>query len=108
MLNMFKGLAIFVVVAVAAVLLLGSHFAFAEEDVSDNEISLRKQSVFEEKDVTPDEGKYTGMAPGSSKKIERAFELRAQGLSYSAIGKEIGVGSSRAHQLVKEYQKQTN
>lgn len=37
-------------------------------------------------------------------KIEKAFELRQQGLSYSSIGKEMGIGSSRAHQLVQAYQ----
>jgi len=47
---------------------------FADSGISDNEISIRKQSVFEEKGVTPDEGKYSDMAPGTSKRIQRSFE----------------------------------
>lgn len=63
-----------IMIAIAAALLISSPLAFADDGISYSEMSIRKQSVFDEKDVIPDEGKYTAVAPGSSKRIKRAFE----------------------------------
>ena len=46
----------------------------AQKGISDQELGLRKQSVFDEKGVAPAEGKYTAKAPGESSRIERSFE----------------------------------
>ena len=43
-------------------------------DISDNEISIRKQSLFEETNILPDKGEYADSSPGESKTIARAFE----------------------------------
>lgn len=72
--NIFRGLTVMGIIAMAAAIVLSSPLAFAEKGVSDTDMSIRKKSVFDEKGVTPDEGKYTDKAPGDSKKIKRAFE----------------------------------
>ena len=62
------------VFVLALSVLLAGIPAAAEKSVADTEISIRKQSLFEEKSVTPDMGKYPSDSPGASKKIERSFE----------------------------------
>lgn len=69
-----SGLSVFGIGVFAAVVFFSSPYAFAEKGISEDDISIRKQSVFGEKNVIPDEGKYTDAAPGTSKKIKRAFE----------------------------------
>ena len=40
-----------------------------------------------------------------NKRIRRALELRQQGLSFIKIGLELGIGSERARQIVRKYQR---
>ena len=42
--------------------------------VSDEELGIRKKTLFDEKDVTPATGTLTESGPGSGKKIARSFE----------------------------------
>jgi hypothetical protein len=37
-------------------------------------------------------------------RIKRALELRQKGLSFNKIGQELGIGSERARQIVREYE----
>ncbi len=46
----------------------------AAKGISDEELGIRKQSLFEEKNLVPAKGDYAESSPGASKKIERAFE----------------------------------
>ena len=39
------------------------------------------------------------------KRIKRALELRRKGLSFNQIGQDLGVGSERARQIVRNYQR---
>ena len=39
------------------------------------------------------------------KRIKRALELRQQGLSFIKIGQDLGIGSERAMQIVRKYQR---
>ena len=39
-----------------------------------------------------------------NKRIKRALELRRKGFSFNKIGKELGIGSERARQIVRKYQ----
>jgi hypothetical protein len=39
-----------------------------------------------------------------NKRAKRALELRQKGLSFSKIGQELGIGSERARQIVREYE----
>lgn len=64
-------------VLVAAVLILGQQAWAGEKGnggISDDDIGLRKGSLFTEKDVKPAEGKYSKDAPGKSTRLERSFE----------------------------------
>ena len=38
-----------------------------------------------------------------NKRTKHALELRRQGLSFNQIGKELGIGSERARQIVRKY-----
>ena len=38
-------------------------------------------------------------------RIKRAIELRRKGLSFSQIGQDLGIGSERARQIVRKYQR---
>ena len=40
-----------------------------------------------------------------NKRIKRALELRQKGLSFSQIGQDLGIGSERARQIVRKYQR---
>ena len=40
-----------------------------------------------------------------NKRIKRALELRRKGLSFNKIGKELGIGSERARQVVRKHQR---
>jgi orotate phosphoribosyltransferase-like protein len=40
-----------------------------------------------------------------NKRIKRALELRRKGLSFNKIGKDLGIGSERARQIVRKYQR---
>jgi hypothetical protein len=40
-----------------------------------------------------------------NKRIKRALELRRKGLSFNKIGKELGIGSERARQIVRKHQR---
>ena len=39
------------------------------------------------------------------KRNERALKLRQQGLSFNQIGQDLGIGSERARQIVRKYQR---
>ena len=39
-----------------------------------------------------------------NKRTKRALELRQQGLSFNQIGQDLGIGSERARQIVREYE----
>ena len=40
-----------------------------------------------------------------NKRTKRAFDLRQKGLSFSQIGQDLGIGSERARQTVRKYQR---
>jgi hypothetical protein len=40
-----------------------------------------------------------------NKRTKRALELRQKGLSFSQIGQHLGIGSERARQIVRKYQR---
>ena len=40
-----------------------------------------------------------------NKRTKRAVELRRKGLSFIKIGQELGIGSERARQIVRKYQR---
>ena len=40
-----------------------------------------------------------------NKRTKHALKLRQQGLSFSQIGQELGIGSERARQIVRKYQR---
>ena len=40
-----------------------------------------------------------------NKRTKRALELRQKGLSFSQIGQDLGIGSKRARQIVRKYQR---
>ena len=40
-----------------------------------------------------------------NKRTKRALELRQKGLSFSQIGQHLGIGSERARQIIRKYQR---
>ena len=40
-----------------------------------------------------------------NKRIKRTLELRLKGLSFIKIGQELGIGSERARQIVRKYER---
>jgi hypothetical protein len=40
-----------------------------------------------------------------NKRTKHALELRQQGLSFNQIGQDLGIGSERARQIVRKYQR---
>jgi orotate phosphoribosyltransferase-like protein len=38
-------------------------------------------------------------------RIKRALKLRQQGLSFNQIGQDLGIGSERARQIIRKYQR---
>jgi putative DNA-invertase from lambdoid prophage Rac len=48
-------------------------------------------------------GAKFGRPKTDPKLMEQAYRLKSSGLSYARVAKEMGIGSSRAHQLVKSY-----
>src|SRR5208282_5143783 len=62
----------------AVVMLLVSETAIAEinspKETTEEELGIRKESLYDEEKVKPEHGEYTTIQPGKSKKIERAFE----------------------------------
>ena len=40
-----------------------------------------------------------------NKRTRHALELRQQGLSFNQIGQDLGIGSERARQIVRKYQR---
>ena len=40
-----------------------------------------------------------------NKRTEHALKLRQKGLSFSQIGQDLGIGSERARQIVRKYQR---
>jgi hypothetical protein len=51
----------------------------------------------------PGESKTSPRALASALRMRKAFELRVSGLSYEAIGGELGVNHARAYQLVAKW-----
>ena len=43
--------------------------------------------------------------PSLNKRTEYALELRRQGMSFNQIGRELGIGSERARQIVRKYER---
>jgi cytochrome c-type protein NapB len=70
----FRGIMFVFLAVIAVTLLTGAPVALADKDISDEEMGLRKKSLFIEKGVEPVKGQYTDKAPGTSTRIERAFE----------------------------------
>jgi len=63
-----------VAVAVGAIIFCSS-VAFADKkEKSEEDLGIRKESIYEEGQVNPKGGEYSRTEPGKSKKIERAFE----------------------------------
>ena len=54
--------------------------------VSEESLGLRKTNLYSEDSVTPVEGKYTTVAPGSSKRFDRAFENAPPMIPHSVDG----------------------
>lgn len=50
-------------------------------------------------------GDYMPKVYDDEKLKEQALKLRAEGLSYEKIAKEIGVSKSKVYQLIGEYEK---
>ncbi|MGO9611538.1 MAG: nitrate reductase cytochrome c-type subunit [Dissulfurispiraceae bacterium] len=67
-----------VAVGLAAVMLLVSEAAIAQtkqpKEITEEEIGIRKASLYDEDKVMPEHGEYPTTPPGESKKIKRAFE----------------------------------
>lgn len=64
--------------SVAALVLIGAGTAQAEKrhqkETAEEDLGLRKESLYEEEKVRPEHGEYAKAEPGKSKRIERAFE----------------------------------
>ena len=62
----------------ALVLALGINPAIAEKkqhkEKSEDDLGIRKESLYDEEKEKPDHGEYSKTEPGKSKRIERAFE----------------------------------
>jgi cytochrome c-type protein NapB len=66
---------VWIAVWISIAILFNSGSAFAgKEEKSEEELGVRKQSIYEESGVSPKGGEYSKDKPGESKKIERAFE----------------------------------
>lgn len=67
-----------VTAGIALVLAFGVNPAVADKKQSDGkseeELGIRKQSLYSEEKEKPDHGEYSKTEPGKSKRIERAFE----------------------------------
>lgn len=65
-------------IGLAAMMLLGAETLTAEnkqhKETTEEELGIRKESLYDEEKVKPEHGEYTKTEPGKSKKIERAFE----------------------------------
>lgn len=63
------------VVTLAASILLGGTASFAEtKSYTEEELGIRHESVYNEKETTPVHGKMINKEPGESSKLERSFE----------------------------------
>lgn len=62
----------------AAVMLLVTETAMAEtkhtQETTEEDLGIRKESLYDEQKVTPEHGEYASTEPGKSKRIKRAFE----------------------------------
>ena len=63
-------------ILMAVLLVMGSAatIAFAADEYYEEELGIRKESLYDEKKVEPSEGKYGTASPGASKRFQRAFE----------------------------------
>src|SRR5512147_1490852 len=68
------GGALIVVVIGAMILFTGSAAFGDKKEKSEEDLGIRKESIYEESKVSPKGGEYSHAEPGKSKKIERAFE----------------------------------
>lgn len=61
---------------IVAAMVVSSGYAFAQapESVTEEEIGIRKKSLYSEEEVQPVEGIYPKLSPGESKRFARAFE----------------------------------
>lgn len=70
-----KGL---IAMGIAGILAFGASPTFADEkkqkEKSEEELGIRKESLYSEEKEKPDHGEYSKTEPGKSKRIERAFE----------------------------------
>ncbi len=66
------------VIVTSLFICLGVGIAYADKkkdrEKGEEDMGLRKESVFEEEKVRPEHGEYGKAEPGKSKRIERAFE----------------------------------
>ncbi len=67
-----------IAMGIAGILMLGTNPAIADEkkqkEKSEDEIGIRKETLYDESKVMPQHGEYGKEEPGKSKRIERAFE----------------------------------
>lgn len=67
-----------IAMGIAGFLMLGTNPAIADEkkqkEKSEDEIGIRKETLYDESKVMPQHGEYGKEEPGKSKRIERAFE----------------------------------
>jgi cytochrome c-type protein NapB len=63
-----------VTVSVFCFLLYGGSAAVAQKKTSEEDLGIRKGSLFQEETVKPEHGEYSKTKPGKSKKFQRAFE----------------------------------
>lgn len=68
------GKALIAVVTGAIILFTGSAALADKKEKSEEDLGIRKESIYEENKVSPKGGEYSRAEPGKSKKIERAFE----------------------------------
>jgi cytochrome c-type protein NapB len=62
----------------AIILALGVGGVMAQQkpgkEIPEEDLGIRKETIYNEETVKPEHGEYSPAAPGSSKKLERAFE----------------------------------
>ena len=67
-----------VLAALLIVMILGAGAALAEKkhtkETTEDELGIRKGSLYDEEAVTPEHGEYSHIAPGKSQRLGRAFE----------------------------------
>lgn len=64
------GLAVIIALSAGGVIASEKH----QKETKEEELGIRKESIYEEEEVKPEHGEYSKTEPGKSQRIERSFE----------------------------------